>query len=190
MAFALRPYSHRPSPALTVGILGLTFLAGAAGNIMRKAVVQAPTALAGKWDEALAAEHRAALAIFDKLEQTDDTATFRRGLLLTQLKHALSKHALQEENAIYPALRDHGLADEADKLNHDHGYVKQHLYELTRMAKDDPRFLTELAEFRRLIAAHIREEEDELFPRLRQMVDAKENSALSVAMNKEGFKLA
>jgi hemerythrin superfamily protein len=190
MRYPARPFSDRPSPALTVGVLGLTFLAGAAGNLLRKAVVQGPTALAGNWSEALAAEHRATLAIFDKLEQTDDKATFRRGLLLTQLKHALSKHALQEENAIYPALRDHGLADEADKLNHEHGYVKQHLYELTRMAKDDPRFLTELAEFRTLLAAHIRQEENELFPRVRAMLGAKENSALSVAMNKEGFKLA
>jgi hemerythrin superfamily protein len=182
--------SARPSSAVTVGVLGLTFLAGAAVNIMRKAAVQAPTALAGKWYEALAAEHRAALAIFDKLEQTDDKATFRRGILLTQLKHALSKHAFQEENAIYPALRDHGLADEADKLNQEHGYVKQHLYELTRMAKDDPHFLSELTEFRTLLTAHIRKEEDELFPRVRALLGLKENGALSAAMNKEGFKLA
>jgi hemerythrin superfamily protein len=183
-------YLARPSTAVAVGALGLTFLAGAAGNIMRKAMVQAPTALAGNWYEALAAEHRAALAIFDKLEQTDSSAAVRRGLLFTQLKHALSKHAFEEENAIYPALRDHGLADEADKLNREHGYVKQHLYELTRMKKDDPRWLAELADFRMLLAAHIREEEDELFPRVRELLSANENSALSAAMNKEGFKLA
>jgi hemerythrin superfamily protein len=183
-------YAARPSTAVTVGVLGFTFLAGAATNLMRKAIVQAPTTLAGNWSEALAAEHRATLAIFDKLEQTDSSATARRALLLTQLKHALGKHAFEEENAIYPALRDHGLAEEADKLNREHGYVKQHLYELTRMSKDDPRFLSELAEFRTLLAAHIREEENELFPRVRELLGSEENSALSVAMNKEGFKLA
>jgi iron-sulfur cluster repair protein YtfE (RIC family) len=131
---------NSPGSARTInfGVLGLTFLAGAAANIVRKAIVQAPTALAGNWYEALVTEHRAALAIIDKLAQTDIHATAKRALLLSQLHHALSKHAFQEENAIYPALRDNGLADEADKLNQEHGYVKQHLYELTRMKKDDP----------------------------------------------------
>jgi hemerythrin superfamily protein len=183
-------YSPPPARAVTVGVLGLTFLAGAAVNFARKAIVQAPTVLAGNWYEALAAEHRAALAIFDKLEQTEDNATYKRALLFTQLKHALSKHAFQEENAIYPALRDSGFAEEADALNREHGYVKQHLYELTRMEKDDPRWLPELAKFRALIASHIRAEEDKLFPRIRELLGTQENRALSVAMNKEGLKLA
>jgi hemerythrin superfamily protein len=183
-------YAPPPARAFTLGVLGLTFLSGAAVNITRKTMVQAPTALAGNWCEALAMEHRAALAIFDKLEQTDTRAKFRRTLLFTQLKHALSKHAFQEENAIYPALRDNGFADEADRLNHEHGYVKQHLYELSRMKKDDPRWLPELSEFRMLIASHIRSEEDELFPRIRALLGTKENRSLSVAMNREGLKLA
>jgi hemerythrin superfamily protein len=183
-------YSPSPANGATIGVLGLTFLAGAAANIVRKTIVQVPTTLAGNWYEALALEHRAALAIFDKLEQTDSTAKFKRGLLFSQLKHALSKHAFQEENAIYPALRDNGLADEADKLNREHGYVKQHLYELSRMDKDDPRWLPELTEFRTLLTSHIREEEDELFPRIRELLGTNENKSLSIAMNKEGFKLA
>jgi hemerythrin superfamily protein len=183
-------YSRAPTGAVTIGVLGLTFLAGAAGNLVRKTIVQAPTALTGNWYEALAAEHRAALAIFDRLEQTEPQARTRRALLFTQLKHALGKHAFQEENAIYPALRANGLAEEADKLNHEHGYVKQHLYELSGMNKDDPRWLPNLAEFRILLASHIREEEDELFPKMRELLGPEENKSLSAAMNKEGFKLA
>jgi hypothetical protein len=37
-----------------------------------------------------------------KLEQTDVNARLKHALLFSQLKHALSKHAFQEENAIYP----------------------------------------------------------------------------------------
>jgi hemerythrin-like domain-containing protein len=58
------------------------------------------------------------------------------------------------------------------------------------MNKDDPRWLSELAEFRILVASHIREEEDELFPRIRELLGAEKNKSLSIAMNKEGFKLA
>src|SRR5205085_2369313 len=44
--------------------------AGLLANLVRKAAVQAPTLAAGRWDEALAAEHAAALTLFDLLEKT------------------------------------------------------------------------------------------------------------------------
>ena len=111
-------------------------------------------------------------------------------LLLAQLKHALGKHALQEENVIYPALRDAGHATQADQLNHDHGYVKQYLYELDNCPKDSEQFLTILASFRTDLEKHIREEEDVLFPALKAELPEELNSKLTFAMNREGFKLA
>src|SRR3546814_20361475 len=46
------------------------------------------------------------------------------------LKHALAKHAIEEENAIYPALRDAGQRDGAEELIREHGDVKHYLYDL------------------------------------------------------------
>ncbi len=178
---------------------GLGALAGAAtagvalgvlAMLGRKAVVQAPTALAGDWDVALAAEHKATLKLFDALQATDDRATTKRSILLAQLKHALAKHALEEENVIYPALREAGEVAGADELNAEHGYVKQYLYELENMPNDDAAFLATVAKFRADIEDHMREEETELFPRLKAKLDAAKNKQLTVAMNKEGFKLA
>lgn len=178
---------------------GLAALAGAAtagiaigmlAMIGRKAVVQAPTLLAGDWDAALAAEHKAVLALFDALEATDDRSSGKRTILLTQMKHALAKHALQEENVIYPALREAGEVAGADELNAEHGYVKQYLYELENMPNDSPAFLATLRKFRSDIEDHMREEEDELFPRLKSRLSDEKNKHLTFAMNKEGFKLA
>lgn len=163
---------------------------GVAAMIGRKFVVQAPTMLAGDWDEALAAEHKATLALFDALEATDEHNTIKRSILLAQLKHALAKHAMEEENVIYPALREAGHVADADELNAEHGYVKQYLYELENMPNDDARFLATLARFRTDIEDHMREEEDELFPRLKGELDAARSDQLTAAMNKEGFKLA
>ena len=163
---------------------------GLAANFVRKAIVQAPTIAAGNWDEALAAEHKATLVVFDLLQATNRNQTTKRSTLLMQLKHALAKHAMQEENAIYAAMRDHGAADAADHLNHDHGYVKQYLYDLTVMPKDDPAWLPKVAEFRAMIELHMREEEDELFPELRRQLTDDQNKQLTVAMNKEGLKIA
>ena len=79
-------------------------------------MITRPSVLAGGWDAALAAEHKAALALFDKLEATEDHDVAKRTILLTQLKHAIGKHALQEENAIYAMMRDCGLEEAADRV--------------------------------------------------------------------------
>jgi iron-sulfur cluster repair protein YtfE (RIC family) len=171
--------------------------AGAAGvalgvlaMIGRKVAVQAPTYLAGEWDEALAAEHKAVLKLFDVLQATDSKNTTKRSILLAQMKHALAKHALEEENVIYPALRDAGEVAGADELNKEHGYVKQYLYELENMPNDSPKFLETVARFRADIEEHMQEEERDLFPKLRAGLSAERNKALTQMMNKEGFKLA
>lgn len=158
------------------------------GMVGRKLAVQAPTAFAGDWDKALAAEHRMALALFDKLRE--GAASGRRTMLLMQLKHALGKHALEEENAVYPAMREAGMAAEADALNSDHGYVKQYLYELTDLVKEDVAFHAKLSAFRTDIERHMRQEEDELFPKLKAALDRRATGRLTRRMNQEGLKLA
>jgi len=179
-----------PGVGTVIGVAAAGLAAGLVANFGRKAAVQAPSMLAGDWLEALKAEHKAALALFDAIEKTSDKQTGKRTALLTQLKHALGKHAFTEENAIYPALREWGDKADADKLNHDHGYVKQYLYTLDNMAKDDPAFLVQVAEFRATLEDHIREEEDKIFPPLHAGLSEEKNKALTAAANKEGFKLA
>lgn len=172
------------------GAAGVGIALGLLAALGRKAAVQAPTALASDWATALAAEHKVALALFDKLESTEPGATAKRATLLAQLKHALARHALEEENVIYPALRQTGRTAEADELNAEHGYVKQYLYELETSPKDAPEWLAKLRQFRSEIEDHMREEEDKLFPALRGELTDEQNKALAAAMNKEGFKLA
>ena len=69
---------------------------GLAANFGRKALVQGMGAAAGDWSDALAAEHKAVLAHFDALEATRDDQSFKRAHLLTKIKNALAKHALEE----------------------------------------------------------------------------------------------
>lgn len=174
--------------ALGVAAAGLA--AGLLANIGRKAAVQAPSVLAGDWLEALKAEHKAALALLDKLGKSAPEQPAKRAMLLIQLKHALGKHAFTEENAIYPALRDWGDKADADALNHQHGYVKQYLYDLEKMGKDDAGFGAKVADFRADLEKHIREEEDKVFPPFHQGLTEEQNKALTALANKEGFKLA
>ena len=161
-----------------------------AANLGRKAVMQGMSAAAGDWDEVLAAEHDVALAIFDKLLVTDDSQTFKRTMLVKKLTHALDKHAHEEEHVVYPALRDANDAHDADTLEAEHGYVKTFLYDLNEMEKDSAEFLPKVREFRQMVEAHARMEEEQVFPRLKRELSAEQNDRITSLVNKEGFKMA
>lgn len=177
-------------PGALVAAAAAGLAVGLAANFGRKAIVQAPTAAKGDWDEGLKAEHRATLKIFDAIEATAEKNTLRRQMLLIQLKHALSKHAFEEENVIYPAMRDHGQVDAADELVHDHGYVKQFLFDLSEMQPSDPAWIAKAREFRTDIEKHIKREEEELFPKLKDALGDEGNAHVTSVMNKAGFAAA
>lgn len=177
-------------PAVLVGAAALGLVVGLAANFGRKAIVQGVTAAQGEWDEGLKAEHRATLKIFDAIEATDESNATRRNMYLIQLKHALSKHAFEEENVVYPAMRGHGQVEEADELVHDHGYVKQYLFDLSELDPSSPEWIVKVRKFRSELEKHIRMEEDELFPRLRKALGPEGNAHITSVMNKAGFAAA
>ena len=172
--------------AAAVGGLAIGLLA----NSGRKTVLQAIDASHGDWDDVLKAEHDATIVMFDKIAETTEKQVTKRKALLAQLKHALTKHAYQEENVVYPAMREQGLATDADHLNEDHGYVKQYLYELTELPPSSPSWMSKVTEFRDRLEQHVREEENELFPQLKEKLGQKGSARVTSAMNKEGWKLA
>jgi len=163
---------------------------GIAANMGRKLFVQFASTGGASWDEALATEHRMTLMTFDKIEATDDSQTTLRSQLLAKLKYQLTKHALEEENVIYPALRQANSAHDADALEGEHGYVKTYLYELETMPNDSPEWLARVRDFRAMIEEHMRMEENEVFPALKRIMTDEQSSRLTSMMNKEGFKFA
>jgi hypothetical protein len=99
-----------------------------ATSILRKVAVQAPTRWRATGNEALAAEHVAAPKIFDLLEKTADSDSARRSFVPMQLKHAVRKHAFQEENVV-------------SAMKRYRGYVKQYLFDLIELARSDMAWL-------------------------------------------------
>ena len=163
---------------------------GIAANVGRKLFVQLTSGATGDWFDALKTEHQLTLAIFDKIEATNDNQTMMRTHLLAKLKYALTKHALEEENVVYPALRQANSTYDADHLEEDHGYVKTYLYELETMPKDSPEWLARVRDFRQMIQGHMAEEENEIFPKFRELLSAEQNSRITAMMHKEGYKFA
>jgi hemerythrin superfamily protein len=179
----------------STGVLVGAAIAGAAvglaANAGRKLFMQMTSGgAAGDWFEAIKVEHQLTRGIFDKIEATDDSQTGTRATLLAKLKYALTKHALEEENVLYPALRQANHASDADHLGEEHGYVKTYLYELETMPKDSPEWLARVRDFRTMIESHMREEEDEIFPRFRSQLSEEQNARITAMVNKEGYKFA
>ena len=175
--------------AIAGAALGGALIAVAA-NLGRKAAVQGISASAGNWADSLAAEHKAVLALFDKMLDTDDDQTKRRALLLLQLGHALDKHAYAEEHVVYTSLRESNDASTAELLEKEHGEVKTYLHRLGNMPKDSPEWLDVVSEFRANVAQHMAMEENEVFPQLRAHIDEAMDKRITKEVNKAGFMMA
>jgi hemerythrin superfamily protein len=163
---------------------------GLAANYGRKLLMQGIEASAGDWDAILAAEHDAAMAIFDKLLATDASQGFKRKALLMKLTHALDKHAHQEEMVVYPALREANEAHDADLLEGEHGYVKTFIYELNQMSTDAPNWLEKVREFKAFLSPHMTMEEDQVFPRFKKGLSEEQNAKITSLVNRDGFWMA
>ena len=163
---------------------------GFAANYGRKFLMQGMEATMGDWDEILANEHDMALAIFDKMLETDSSQTFKRKMLLMKLTHALDKHAHEEEMVVYPALREANNEVEADQLEQEHGQVKTFLYALNEMGPDAPTWLETVREFRAAVSRHAHMEEEEVFPAFKRGLNEEQNDRITSLVNRDGFWMA
>jgi hemerythrin superfamily protein len=168
--------------------LGLA--AGLALPHARKLVMQGPTLAAGDWVEALTAEHRTVEKLFREMLDTTERDQAKRELLLTKIAYALNKHAIEEENVIYPALSENAYADSARHLAEEHQETKTFIYDLRRISSQNPSWLLKAREFWTKLEQHMHEEEDNVFPAFRRSLSPEENGKLTAMMNWEGLKVA
>lgn len=180
----------RAQIGMTLGAAAAGVLIGLAGNMGRKVAVQSAATRDRDWDEVLQAEHRAVEALFQSLLATKDAETGKRTALLAKIKHALMKHAIEEENAIYPALRRIGASEDGDGLFDDHAEMKKALYDLDRMDPGDATFLARARDLMDLVERHVQEEEGQIFPRLKRAMSDQETRQATARIWKEGLKLA
>jgi hemerythrin superfamily protein len=183
------------SPAAQLaGAAVLGFVVGVAANGARKAAIQGAEAVAGDWMAVLKAEHRAVEGLFEAMLATSARQKTRRAALFAKINYALTKHALQEETVVYPALRethlDGAAGDLAKHLYSDHADIKIFLHELGAMAKDDPLWIERIRAFHACVSHHVREEEDEVFPRFHDLLSPQQNGKLTLLVHREGLKLA
>ena len=176
------------------GTIAAAAAAGAAialaANASRKLITLGFPTSPGSWDESLAAEHDAALAVLDKMLETDSGETFKRTMLLKKLAHALDVHTHEEEHVVYPALREAQQGRDVEQLEHEHGDVKTFLYKLNEMPADSPDWIETVRKLRTEIERHARMEENEVFPRFKKEMTEEQNSKLTARMKRDAFWMA
>jgi iron-sulfur cluster repair protein YtfE (RIC family) len=117
-------------------------------------------------------EHRQLLALLDKMENTRQPGSLRRGTLFYMFKRKIAKHAMAEEDVVYPMLRDSAeRADAVRKLYEEHGRMKVLLFELEESINDDQGWVKAVGSLRNEIEPHARQEEEVEFPALRARID-------------------
>jgi hemerythrin superfamily protein len=181
-------WGDNAGPLIGAAVAGAAL--GFAAHIGRKAILQGMEANAGDWFDMLKKDHDEIQKILEQMLATDESQTWKRSMLLMKLAHKLDKHSYEEENVIYPALRDDNDSVEADQLDTEHGHVKTLIFELKQMDSDSPLWLEKVRKLRDSLDAHIRMEEEQVLPRLKQDLDEEQNARLTMMVNKAGFMMA
>ena len=109
-------------------------------------------------------------AMFEKVKANEDgnnQETFRR------IKEELDLHAHVEEQIFYPHLLEHGDKELKKMVREgleEHKQVKMFLADLAGMRGDSPTFKAKLQVLIEDVEHHVEEEEDEMFPMVRDQI--------------------
>jgi hemerythrin-like domain-containing protein len=120
----------------------------------------------------LMAEHREAKAMFQQYHQLAEAGGKgdERMLLASQICVALTLHTQLEEEILYPAARTVLTHDEdvVDEAYVEHAGAKSLIAQLKTMTSDQPLFDAKVKVLGEYIDHHVKEEENEFFPKLRK----------------------
>lgn len=136
--------------------------------------------------EMLIEDHRLILGFLEEMENAPTEAIGRRSAAFLGLKRKLGKHALAEEDVVYPILHGEAHHEEQSKeLYDEHADMKIALYELETLLKSGADWREQVRSLRLLIQEHIDEEENVVFPHLRQLLDEQRAPKVSGQIGRE-----
>jgi hemerythrin superfamily protein len=130
--------------------------------------------------EMLEEQHRDVEDLFDELQSAE--ASDKQDLF-DELADSLAVHVLIEEMHFYPAVRARRTEDILLESLEEHILIKRTLAALLHLDPRDDNFQARLAELKAQVEQHVTEEEDDLFPKVRRVLDRKQLQALAEDMS-------
>jgi hemerythrin superfamily protein len=119
--------------------------------------------------ELLTADHQRVSDLFEQLQQADDIDQKRD--IFELIRDELIAHADIEERMFYPLFRNReGFEDLIDESVDDHAEVKDLIEEIDSL-DDESELEDRFDELQEVVEGHVNEEEHELFPKVREVMD-------------------
>ncbi|MBL8775962.1 MAG: hemerythrin domain-containing protein [Acidimicrobiales bacterium] len=131
-------------------------------------------------------DHKTVEKLFKRFEKAGDGAYKEKANVADKIREELSRHAAIEEQLFYPVIR--ATVDDVEDLTleslEEHHIVKWVLSELDDMDPKDERFTAKMTVLIENVRHHVEEEEDDLFPKVRDALGRKDLGALGDAMQR------
>lgn len=122
-------------------------------------------------------DHKAVEKLFKKLEKGDLG-------VVPEVCEMLMHHAKVEEEIFYPAVRENVSGEEDTVLEsvEEHHVVKTLINEIGEVSPGDERYKAKATVLMEMVRHHVKEEEDEMFPSVRDAMGRKELQELGEKM--------
>jgi hemerythrin superfamily protein len=134
--------------------------------------------------ELLKGDHDKVDKLFQKVKATEEGEEHKQ--LFEKIKHELDAHAHIEEKIFYPRLKEE---DELEDITlegiEEHHQAKMFLRELASLSDDSEKFEPKLKVLMEDITHHVQEEEGEMFPKVKKVINESELEELGRQMEEE-----
>jgi iron-sulfur cluster repair protein YtfE (RIC family) len=136
-------------------------------------------------------DHQRIATLFKTLSQTTTKALKTRNEMFRRLKEELETHSSLEEDIFYAMLSCHKEAETiVKKAKQDHKEAKKRLKELTRLPRNEEEWGKKLDQLRKKIEHHVREEEDQMFPKARKLLSDEQLEDMASRIEEERKEMA
>lgn len=139
--------------------------------------------------ELLKAEHSVVAALLEKIAHTTERAEVARDGLFAKLKLNLDAHTHIEETIFYPAIKEaketHEITLEAYE---EHAVVKELLVQLAKEDHQTEEWTAKFTVLKENIEHHVKEEESDMFPKTKKILNEEKLEELGAKMQAEKEK--
>lgn len=138
-------------------------------------------------------DHKKVKGLLSELEETSEKGVKKREKLLAQIEKEVKVHTQIEEEIFYPAYRDAVTKKDDRKLffeaTYEHHVVDLVMPELKRTNPSSEQFGAKAKVLKEIIEHHADEEEKEMFPKARRVLNSEELRELGGEMQRRKQQL-
>jgi len=135
----------------------------------------------------LESQHREVEKLFSKIEKSKSDAV--KGRLFEEIADKLAVHASIEEHHFYPAVKAKRTEDILLESLEEHLGIKRVLSDLLDTEPNDETFDAKIKVLTEQVSHHVKEEETELFPKVRKLLSSEQLEAIGQEMSAEQAEL-